>query len=146
MSTSAIPGIGLAAPASTQTQPATTTNVADALSSTDTFLKLLVAQLENQDPLSPADSTQFVTQLATFSGVEQSTQMRDDLDAIRATLAAAAAASTSTASTAAAPSSASTTASAAIAAAAAAATAAAGAAAGSIDPSSLLPLGNTSGS
>lgn len=76
-------------PAQTQ-QQAATARVADSLSNTNTFLTLLVAQLKNQDPLSPADGTQFVTQLATFSGVEQSTQMRDDLDAIRAALAAAA--------------------------------------------------------
>ena len=36
----------------------------------DTFLKLLTAQIENQDPLAPLDSTQFVEQLATFSGLE----------------------------------------------------------------------------
>jgi flagellar basal-body rod modification protein FlgD len=37
----------------------------------DTFLKLLVSQLKNQDPLNPADSTQFVGQLAQFSSLEQ---------------------------------------------------------------------------
>lgn len=36
-----------------------------------TFLTLLVAQMKNQDPMSPADSTQFVTQLAQFSSLEQ---------------------------------------------------------------------------
>jgi flagellar basal-body rod modification protein FlgD len=36
-----------------------------------TFLKLLVTQLQNQDPLNPADSTEFVTQLAQFSQLEQ---------------------------------------------------------------------------
>ncbi|HUJ23025.1 MAG TPA: flagellar hook capping FlgD N-terminal domain-containing protein [Bryobacteraceae bacterium] len=35
------------------------------------FLQLLVAQLQNQDPTSPMDSTQFVTQLAQFSELEQ---------------------------------------------------------------------------
>lgn len=35
------------------------------------FLRLLTAQLRNQDPLSPLDSTQFVAQLASFSTVEQ---------------------------------------------------------------------------
>jgi flagellar basal-body rod modification protein FlgD len=35
------------------------------------FLQLLVAQLQNQDPTNPADSTQFVTQLAQFQTMEQ---------------------------------------------------------------------------
>ncbi len=35
------------------------------------FLQLLVAQLKNQDPTSPTDPTTFVSQLASFSGVEQ---------------------------------------------------------------------------
>jgi len=46
----------------------------------DTFLKLLVAQLKNQDPLNPADGVQFLTQLAQFSQLEQSIAMREDLD------------------------------------------------------------------
>ena len=37
----------------------------------DSFLKLLTTQLSNQDPLSPLDATQFTTQLAQFSMVEQ---------------------------------------------------------------------------
>ena len=47
-----------------------------------TFLQLLVAQLKNQDPTQPVDGTTFVTQLATFSNVEQSVATRTDLDAI----------------------------------------------------------------
>jgi len=35
------------------------------------FLKLLVAQLQNQDPLNPLNSDQFVTQLAQFNSLEQ---------------------------------------------------------------------------
>jgi flagellar hook assembly protein FlgD len=35
------------------------------------FLKLLVTQLQNQDPLNPMNSDQFVTQLATFNSLEQ---------------------------------------------------------------------------
>jgi len=53
------------------------------LANEGTFLKLLVAQLQNQDPLQPQDGTQFVTQLAQFSGLEQNLAMRSDLDAIR---------------------------------------------------------------
>lgn len=36
-----------------------------------TFLTMLTTQMENQDPLNPMESTDFATQLATFSGVEQ---------------------------------------------------------------------------
>jgi flagellar basal-body rod modification protein FlgD len=36
-----------------------------------TFLQLLTTQMKNQDPLNPMESTEFATQLATFSGVEQ---------------------------------------------------------------------------
>ena len=35
------------------------------------FMKLLIAQLQNQDPTSPVDNQQFVAQLATFNSLEQ---------------------------------------------------------------------------
>lgn len=44
------------------------------------FLKLLVAQMKNQDPTNPMDSTQYMAQLASFSQVEQSVQMNQKLD------------------------------------------------------------------
>lgn len=44
-----------------------------------TFLTLLTAQMRNQDPLKPLDSTAFVAQLATFSSVEQQVQTNDKL-------------------------------------------------------------------
>lgn len=46
------------------------------------FLKLLVAQMRNQDPTQPMDSTQYVAQLATFSNVEQSVQMNQKLETL----------------------------------------------------------------
>lgn len=46
------------------------------------FLHLLMAQMRNQDPTSPADSTQWVSQLATFSSVEQAVQANAKLDQI----------------------------------------------------------------
>lgn len=44
------------------------------------FLEMLVAQLENQDPLSPQDSADFAAQLAQFSTVEQLIAMRTGID------------------------------------------------------------------
>jgi flagellar basal-body rod modification protein FlgD len=49
----------------------------------ETFLKLLIAQVRNQDPLNPADGLQFVTQLAQFSELEQVMAIRQDIEAIR---------------------------------------------------------------
>src|SRR6476660_212603 len=46
------------------------------------FLKLLVAQMRNQDPTAPMESTEYVAQLATFSQVEQQVQMNAKLDEI----------------------------------------------------------------
>lgn len=48
----------------------------------DAFLKLLTAQMQYQDPTKPMDSTQFVSQLASFSNVEQSVKMNSKLDAL----------------------------------------------------------------
>jgi flagellar basal-body rod modification protein FlgD len=43
------------------------------------FLKLLIAELKNQDPTSPMDATQQVSQLASFSQVEQQVQTNTNL-------------------------------------------------------------------
>jgi flagellar basal-body rod modification protein FlgD len=55
--------------ASSSTTSASSTT--DALGNEQTFLQLLVAQIQNQDPLNPTDSTTFITQLAQFSELEQ---------------------------------------------------------------------------
>ncbi len=55
----------------------------DQLAQKETFLKLLVAQIKNQNPLNPADGVQFLSQLAQFSELEQLMQVRSELEAIR---------------------------------------------------------------
>ncbi|MGB9612225.1 MAG: flagellar hook capping FlgD N-terminal domain-containing protein [Bryobacteraceae bacterium] len=59
----------------------------DALAQKETFLKLLVAQIRNQNPLQPADAIQFVTQLAQFSELEQLIAIRAELGELRQALA-----------------------------------------------------------
>ncbi len=51
-----------------------------------TFLTLLTAQIKNQDPLAPLDSTQFVEQLATFSNLELQAKSNQSLELIAALL------------------------------------------------------------
>ncbi len=46
------------------------------------FLTLLVAQLENQDPLNPQDPTQFVSELASFSSLTEMTQMNQNFSSV----------------------------------------------------------------
>jgi flagellar basal-body rod modification protein FlgD len=48
----------------------------------DAFLNLLVAQMKNQDPTNPMDSTEYVAQLASFSQVEQSVQINTRLESL----------------------------------------------------------------
>ena len=52
----------------------------------DTFLRLLVAQIRHQDPLSPTSPTEFMSQLAEFSSMEQLIGMRRTLEDIHQVL------------------------------------------------------------
>ncbi|KOA81334.1 flagellar hook assembly protein FlgD [Bacillus altitudinis] len=45
----------------------------------DQFLKILLTQLQNQDPTNPIDDREFVTQLATFSSLEQQMNMNESI-------------------------------------------------------------------
>jgi flagellar basal-body rod modification protein FlgD len=47
------------------------------------FLQLLVAQLQNQDPTQPMDSTTFVTQLAQFQQLESTNNMATSVSGIQ---------------------------------------------------------------
>ena len=60
-------------------QASTTTSTNATVMGKDDFLSLLVAQLQNQDPLNPSDSTEFTAQLAQFSSLEQLQNINDTL-------------------------------------------------------------------
>ena len=49
----------------------------------DDFLKLLIAQLQNQDPLQPMDNQQFAAQLATFNSLGQLIEINGKLGALQ---------------------------------------------------------------
>lgn len=51
----------------------------------NSFLKLMIAEIQNQDPTNPSDPTQYMSQLASFSNVEQSIQSNTKLDSILTT-------------------------------------------------------------
>jgi len=69
---------------------ATETSASDTSEDFETFLTLLTAQLRNQDPLKPVESTEFVAQLASFSAVEQQVQSNTKLEGILEALASGA--------------------------------------------------------
>lgn len=67
------------------TSSTTTTATSQASATTvdyESFLRLLVTQMKNQDPTAPMDSTDYVAQLATFSQVEQTVQTNNKLDSL----------------------------------------------------------------
>ena len=51
------------------------------------FLRLLIAQMKNQDPMNPIDSTEYVSQLASFSSVEQAVKTNGKLDSLLTSMA-----------------------------------------------------------
>lgn len=71
----------------TASQTTTTSSSSSSTSQSNTlnyneFLQLLIAQLQNQDPTNPSDSTQFVSELASFSAVEQQVNTNSKLDTL----------------------------------------------------------------
>lgn len=80
MSTSAINAASMAATAINTKHAAAAAPTLASQTGEDTFLKLLVEQLKNQDPLNPQDGAQFVAQLAQFNSVEQLIGINSKLD------------------------------------------------------------------
>ena len=72
------------------TDGSSSTSTSEITEQFDTFLQLLTAQIQNQDPLAPLDSTQFVDQLATFSSLELQAAGNQTLEEIAAMIAAGA--------------------------------------------------------
>lgn len=70
----------VSAAANTVTQTASAAAADKATLDYDTFLKLLVAEMKNQDPTEPMDSTEYISQLASFSNVEQTIQTNARLE------------------------------------------------------------------
>jgi len=67
----------------TSTGPAaTTTTPSSNAVSYNTFLQLLIAEMKNQDPTNPTDTSQYMSQFAQLSSVEQAMQTNSKLDAL----------------------------------------------------------------
>ena len=74
-----IPSTGTTAAAGSSTAVSATSASTDQ----NMFLQLLVAQLQNQDPTQPMDSTTFVTQLAQFQQLESTNNMATSVSGIQ---------------------------------------------------------------
>ena len=74
-----IESINQAATASAQTQKSDNDKTKDIMGKED-FLTLLVTQLQNQDPLNPAEPTEFTAQLAQFSSLEQLFNLNESME------------------------------------------------------------------
>src|SRR3954471_2362505 len=61
--------------ATTATAATSSTKKADPVLGKDDFLKLMVAQMKNQDPMNPADDKDNIAQMAQFSSLEQITNL-----------------------------------------------------------------------
>lgn len=72
----------VASATSTTTQSTATAASNKAALDYDTFLQLLIAQMQNQDPTEPMDSSEQIAQLATFSQVEQTIETNKNLESL----------------------------------------------------------------
>ena len=84
---STLANLGIARSSTSSTPIASTAGTKTTLDQSD-FLKLMTAQMKNQDPFSPVDNTQMVAQMAQFSSVAGISQMNTTLSALSAKLGA----------------------------------------------------------
>jgi flagellar basal-body rod modification protein FlgD len=59
-----------------------TTNTSNNTVDYNTFLQLLIAEMKNQDPTNPMDTSQYMSQFAQLSSVEQAMQTNTKLDSL----------------------------------------------------------------
>jgi flagellar basal-body rod modification protein FlgD len=71
------------APAAQTPSPAATVTAKKDDIGKDAFLRLLVTQLQHQDPLDPQDNSEFLAQLAQFTSLESLQQIKEDMAALR---------------------------------------------------------------
>jgi len=72
-----------AASSLTSSTSGSTTNALDSLTSNfNSFLNLLLTQLQNQDPTAPMDTTQFTSELVQFAGVQQQIDTNTNLNSL----------------------------------------------------------------
>ncbi|MFM9904719.1 MAG: flagellar hook assembly protein FlgD [Pyrinomonadaceae bacterium] len=83
MSTNAISGVNVNSSPLTNAAASSSNSPG---SQRDLFMTLLVAQLKNQDPLSPQDGTAFVAQLAQFNSLDQLVGIRQSIEQLTALL------------------------------------------------------------
>ncbi len=96
---SALSSMAAGASSSSTSNTPTTQSPLDPLANEQTFLKLLVSQLQNQDPLNPTDSNQFVSQLTSYSQLEQLIGIRQNTNPVAAPTAAGPGTSSTTTTT-----------------------------------------------
>ena len=72
--------------ASAQATTPSSSNISLQTLNYDAFLQLLVSEMKNQDPTEPTDTSQYMSQLASFASVEQEIQTNARLDKILSSL------------------------------------------------------------
>lgn len=66
----------------TKTSAAAKTKSANSLADTNVFLKLLTTELCNQDPTNPTDGTEYISQLAQFTSLQQTQEINESIKSL----------------------------------------------------------------